>query len=228
MNATGGTSPAKAQNRYLARQQFLLRDNHPLASETRTTAPSPWRMPAGQSCGCSCNALVHPHRDPASRIDRRSYHPKKYLNRTTLFLSKPSLASFSMVKEPFQSGNNLCDLGHTLAVSLNEHPFWEVDSKYKKIIIYNMYRLKDHGIEIARDEYSIQRKALTGFNSLNLTNHIKVSISPQDQCLKLNGNPEFLNKHHDRMVTLTHNNKIFYCRSSRAYREPFIGLGAAL
>lgn len=213
MNATGGISPAKAPNRYLTRQQFLSRDNRPFASEIRTTytlpAPSLWRMPAGQSCGRSCNVLVRLYRDPSSRIDRRSYHPKKYLNRTTLYLSEPSLASFSLAQEPFQSGNSLCDLGHTLVVSLNEHLFWEADSKYKKIIIYNMYRLKDHGIENAWDEDSIPRKALTGFNFPNLTNHIKVSISPQDQCLKLNDNPEFLNKHHDRMVTLTHNNKIF-------------------
>jgi len=90
-----------------------------------------------------------------------------------------------------QSDNNLRNPGHTVAAPLNEQTFWEVDSKYKKNIIYHMYRLKDHGIEIALDACNIQRMALTRSSALYPFNDIKVSTSSLDPCLKLNGNPEF-------------------------------------
>jgi hypothetical protein len=205
MNATGGISPANAPYRYLTRQLILSRDDRPFASEIRTTphlsAPSSWTSLAAQP---------RVRRASASLKDPRSHTQKKYLNRTLLCLSEPSLASFTLADELIRSGDNLRDLGHTLVVSLEERPFWEVDSKYKKNITHNMYRLKDHGIEIALGSDTLQRDALTRFSTLNLFNYIKVSVSSLDQCLKLNGNPEFFNRLHDRMVTLSHNNKISF------------------
>ncbi|RON57423.1 EAL domain-containing protein [Pseudomonas frederiksbergensis] len=211
MNAIGGTSPAQAPHRYLTRQLILSRDDRPFASEISTTteadrplpALSSWTTQAGQSRERGSDTLTHMHRG-------RSPTPKKYLNRTVVRLSELSLASFALAEELIQSGNNLRDLGHTLVVSLKERPFWEVDSKYKKNIIYHMYRLKDHGIEIALDDYNLQREALTCFTTLNLFNYIKVSIASLDQCFKLNSNPEFFNRLHDRMVALIHNNKISF------------------
>ncbi|MGF6125283.1 EAL domain-containing protein (putative c-di-GMP-specific phosphodiesterase class I) [Pseudomonas frederiksbergensis] len=217
MNATGGISPAKAPHRYLTRQLILSRDDRPFASEISTITEADRPLPAlsswtltGQSCERGSDTLTHMHRESCSPTHRRSPTPKKYLNRTVVSLSEPSLASFALTEELIQSGNNLRDLGHTLVVSLKERPFWEVDSKYKKNIIYHMYRLKDHGIEIALDDYNLQREALTRFSTLNLFNYIKVSIASLDQCLKLNSNPEFFNRLHDRMVALIHNNKISF------------------
>ncbi|WP_213936869.1 EAL domain-containing protein [Pseudomonas sp. dw_612] len=213
MNATGGISPAKAPYRSLTRQLILSRDDRPFASEIKTRplpAPSSWTTQAGQPCERSSDPWVPMHREPSSLKDRRSHNSEKYLNRTFLCLSEPSLASIALADELIRSGNNLRDLGHTLVVSLKVQPFWEVDSKYKKNIIYHMYRLKDHGIEIALDDYTIRRKSLTRFDTLNLFNYIKVSISSLDQCLKLESDPEFLNRFHDRMVTLLHNNKISF------------------
>ncbi|RON45300.1 EAL domain-containing protein [Pseudomonas frederiksbergensis] len=213
MNATGGTSPVKAPHRSLTRQLILSRDARPFASEIKTRplpAPSSWTTQAGQLCEHSGAPLVPVHREPSPQKDHRLHNPGKYLNRTFLCLSEPSLASFALADELIRSGNNLRDLGHTLVVSLKGQPFWEVDSKYKKNIIYHMYHLKDHGIEIALDDYNLQREALTRFSTLNLFNYIKVSIESLDQCLKLNSNPEFFNRLHDRMVTLTHNNKISF------------------
>ncbi|MFC6335262.1 EAL domain-containing protein [Pseudomonas sp. CCM 7891] len=209
MNATAGISPAKAQNCYLSR------DSRPFASTIGTThslpAPSPWTLPAGQpSCERNCNTLLQFHREPSSLKDRRSPPPKKCLNRTMLCLSETSLSNFSLAEELIRLGNNLRDLDHTRVVPLNKEPFWEVDSKHKKNIIYNMYRFKDHGIEIALNDYPILREALTRFITLNLFNYIEVSISSLDQCLKLNGEPEPFNNFHDRMMTLSHNNKISF------------------
>lgn len=213
MNATGGISPAKAPYRYLTRQLILSRDDRPFASEISTgplPATSSWTTQAGQLCERCNEPSAHLRREPSSQKDRRSHRPEKYLNRTLLSLSEPGLASFALTNELIQSGNNLRDFGHTLVVSLKGRAFWEVDSKYKKNIIYHMYHLKDHGIEIALDDYNIQREALTRFNTLNLFNYIKVSISSLGQCLKLNSDPEFFNRLHDHMVTLTHHNKISF------------------
>lgn len=217
MNATGGISPVKAPYRYFTRQLILSRDDRPFASEIRpaTKAHSPLpatsspTIPACQVCGRG-DPLMLKHREPGALRERHSHNPEKHLNRTVLCLSEPGLASFAVTEELIRSANNLHDLGHTLVVSLKSRVFWEVDCKYKKNIIYHMYRLKDHGIEIALDDYDIQRKALTSFSTLNLFNYIKVSISPLDQCLKLNGNPEFFNQLHDHMVALIHNNKISF------------------
>lgn len=209
MNATGGISPANAPYRYLTRQLILSRDDRPFASEVRTTPALCRTSLAAQPCAPS-DARGQLHRGAVSLQDPRSHTPKKYLNRTLLCLSEPSLASFALADELIRSGDNLRDLGHTLVVSLEEQPFWEVDSKYKKNITHNMYRLKDHGIEIALGSDTLQRDTLTRFSTLNLFNYIKVSVSSLDQCLKLNGNPEFFNRLHDRMVTLSHNNKISF------------------
>ncbi|MEO6677559.1 MAG: EAL domain-containing protein [Pseudomonas sp.] len=213
MNATGGISPAKAPYRCITRQLILSRDDRPFASEinTRPLPAPPSRMTrAGQLCEPGNPPLVQMHREHSSQNNRRLHNPKKYLNRTFIRLSEPSLARFALAQELIRSGNNLRDLGHTLVVSFKGRPFWEVDSKYKKNIIYHMYHLKDHGIEIALDDYNIQQEALTRFNTLNLFNYIKVSISSLGQCLKLNSEPEFLNRLHDHMATLTHNNKISF------------------
>ncbi|MFJ7796043.1 EAL domain-containing protein [Pseudomonas sp. NPDC096950] len=213
MNATGGISPAKAPYRYLTRQLILSRDDRPFASEISTSPPpatSSWTTQAGQLCERYSDPWVHMHREPFSLKERRSHNPEKYLNRTILSLSELGLARFALTNELIQAGDNLRDFGHTLVVSLKGRPFWEVDSKYKKNIIYHMYHLKDHGIEIALDDYNIQREALTRFSTLNLFNYIKVSISSLDLCLKLNSDPEFFNRLHDRMVALTHNNKISF------------------
>jgi hypothetical protein len=213
MNATGGMSPVKAPYRSLTRQLILSRDDRPFANEIKTRSPaasSSSTMPAGQSREHSGDAWGHLHRERSSPKDCGSHRPKNYLNRTILCLPETSLASFALTEELILSGDNLRDLGHTLVVSLKGRAFWEVDSKYKKNIIYHMYRLKDHGIEIALDDYNIQREAPTRFSTLNLFNYIKVSISSLDQCFKLNESPEFFNKLHDHMVTLIHNNKISF------------------
>lgn len=213
MNATGGISPAKAPYRSLTRQLILSRDDRPFASEIKPhplPAPPSRTTLAGQTGELGSDAWVHLHPAASSLKHLCSPHPKKLLNRTLLCLSEPSLASFSLVEELIRSGNSLRDFGHTLVVSLKARPFWEVDSKYKKNIIYHMYHLKDHGIEIALDDDNIQRQALARFGNLDLFNYIKVSTSSLGQCLKLNGNPEFFNRLHDRMVTLTHNNKISF------------------
>lgn len=139
MTATRGISPAKPPYRYLTRQLILSRDDRPFASEIRTTKEAHRSPPAasfqttlaGQSCERSSDALVQAL-SPSSLKDRRPNTPKKYLNRTLLCVSEPGLASVALADELIRSGNNLRDLGHTLVVSLNEQPFWEVDSKYKK------------------------------------------------------------------------------------------------
>jgi hypothetical protein len=213
MNATGGISSTKAPNRSLTRQLILARDNHPFASVTRTARTLPVQSsrmpPAAPLCERSCDARAQLHRELfSSPKNNRLHKTNKKMNLTMLGLSNPGFSIFARVDEPPRFGNNLCDLDATRVVSRNEPPFWEVDSKHNKNIIYNMRRSKDHGIEITWDDGHIQRDALTSFSILNRFTDITISHSPLGQCLKLNGNPEFLNKFHDRMVTLFHKRKI--------------------
>jgi len=218
MNAIGCISHAKAPTHSLTRQLILSRDGRPFASEIRFTppghrappAPSSRTASAGQSHGRYGEVLAPACQSGLSLNDRNGERQKKHLNRTLICLSETSLNSFELTEALLQSGSDLRDLGHTLVVSLTAQPLWELRSKYKKNIIYNMYRLKDHGIEIALDDCNIQRDAVTSFCTLNLFNYIKLSVSSLDQCLKLKGVPEFLNKIHDRMVTLSHNHKISF------------------
>ena len=218
MNSTGCSSRAKAPDRTLTRQLILSRDNSPFACEIRLTSEGsrsllePSQLPAAALTSCApCRDILQQPRRERS-ISQASGSPlvKKYLNRTLIRLSEPSLSSFALTHELIQAGRNLRDIGHSLVVSLSTQPLWEPGSKYKKNIVSNMYSLKDHGIEIALDGVNIQNEAMTGKNTLNLFNYIKLSVSSLDQCLKLNGDPEFLNRLHDRMVTLSHNHKISF------------------
>lgn len=70
--------------------------------------------------------------------------------------------------------------------------------------------MKDHGIEIAFDDYKIDDESIEIFTTLNLFDYIKISISSLDLNLKLSGNPELFNRLHERMTMLTHNTKVSF------------------
>lgn len=182
MNATEGSSPTKALYCYQTR---CLIPSHP----TPTAAPLP-TAPAAPLYERS-NTLIQTRQESCTFKVRGSHNSNNYLNRTPTRLPEPRLAKPPLAAVLLQSDNNLLDPGHTVATSRNEKTFWEVDSKYKKNIIYHMFRLKDHGIEITLDACNIQRKALTRLSALYPFNDNKVSTSSLDPCLKLNGNPEF-------------------------------------
>ncbi|SDU87731.1 hypothetical protein [Pseudomonas mucidolens] len=209
MNAIGGISPATAPNRCQPPRLASV-DKRLLANEAGIKVQAHRPTPPGRSCKGSCEVWARPHGTSYLRNDRQSPGVKKNLNRMFPRLSKSRLAKFFPSKALHRSGNNLRDLRHTVVMSLNAPPLWEVGSKYKKNNIIDMYLLKNHGIEITLNDYSTQRTTLTSFSTLIQPNYIKVSTPSLDQCLKLNGNPEFLNNPHDCMVTLFHNNKISF------------------
>ncbi|WP_339530429.1 hypothetical protein [Pseudomonas mucidolens] len=209
MNAIGGISPATAPNR-CPPPRLASFDKRLLVRETGTKAQAHRATPSSRSGEESCDVWAPRHRTSYLRKDRQSPGVKKNLNRMFPRLSKPSLARFFPPQALHRSGNNLRDLRHTVLMSFNAPPLWEVGSKYKKNNINDMYRLKNHGIEITLNDYSIQRTTLTSFSPLIQPNYIKVSTPYLEQCVKLNGNPEFLNTPHDCMVTLFHNNKISF------------------
>lgn len=188
MNATGGISTAKACRRWLKASDTCLQRSDIAQSHT-LLAPLSWSTPE-RLRGDPCNALKQINLKCSPSDGRRSNIPKKKLNRTILRLSEPSQPKFTLTAPPTRSGNNVRDCGHPLAMSRDELLFWEVDSKYKKNLVNDMYRFKDHGIEIVVDEDNPQREALTSFRTLILLNRTKASILSLDQCLKLSGNPE--------------------------------------
>jgi EAL domain-containing protein (putative c-di-GMP-specific phosphodiesterase class I) len=142
--------------------------------------------------------------------DRNTTNGNKYLSRRFVCVGQSDLANSALTEELIQSGAALRELGQTLVIALNELPLSAISFAEKKKILHNIYLLKDHGIEIAFDDYKIDDESIEIFTTLNLFDYIKISISSLDLSLKLSGNPELFNRLHERMTMLTHNTKVSF------------------
>ncbi|MFJ3367450.1 EAL domain-containing protein [Pseudomonas sp. NPDC086251] len=142
--------------------------------------------------------------------ERNTPNANKYLSRRFVCVGQSDLANSALTEELIQAGAALREFGQTLVVALNELPLSAVSFADKKKILHNVYLLKDHGIEIAFDDYNIDDESIEIFTTLNLFDYIKISISSLDLSLKLSGNPELFNRLHERMTMLTHNTKVSF------------------
>ncbi|MDR6608804.1 MULTISPECIES: EAL domain-containing protein [Pseudomonas] len=142
--------------------------------------------------------------------DRNTTNGNKYLSRRFVCVGQSDLANFALTEELIQAGATLRELGQTLVIALNELPLSAVSFAEKKKILHNVYLLKDHGIEIALDDYNIDDERIEIFTTMNLFDYIKISISSLDLSLKLSGNPELFNRLHERMTMLSHNTKVSF------------------
>lgn len=142
--------------------------------------------------------------------DRDTTNGSKYLSRRFVCVRQSDLANSALTEELIQSGAALREFGQTLVIALNELPLSAVSFAEKKKILHNVYLLKDHGIEIALDDYNIDDESIEIFTTLNLFDYIKISTSSLDLSLKLSGNPELFNRLHERMTMLTHNTKVSF------------------
>jgi len=142
--------------------------------------------------------------------DHNTTNGNKFLSRRFVCVGQSDLANSALTEELIQSGDALREFGQTLVVALNALPLSAVSFAEKKKILHNVYLLKDHGIEIAFDDYNIDDESSEIFTTLDLFDYIKISISSLDLSLKLSGNPELFNRLHERMTMLAHNTKVSF------------------
>ncbi|KPU52934.1 EAL domain protein [Pseudomonas fluorescens] len=214
MSATGSVPRYDHAEHYLSRQLILTRDDCPFGSEIRihfddsvsaSCAPEPYQM-----SGIYSEVLMQTRLIAFSLKDRNTTNGNKYLSRRFVCVGQSDLANSALTEELIQSGAALRELGQTLVIALNELPLSAISFAEKKKILHNLYLLKDHGIEIAFDDYKIDDESIEIFTTLNLFDYIKISISSLDLSLKLSGNPELFNRLHERMTMLTHNTKVSF------------------
>jgi EAL domain-containing protein (putative c-di-GMP-specific phosphodiesterase class I) len=214
MNATGSVRLVDHAEYYLSRQLILTREDRPFGSEIRihfddstsaSCAPQAYQM-----SGIYSEALMQTRLIAFSLKDHNATSGNKYLSRRFVFVEQSDLANSALAEELVQSDAALRELGQTLVVAFNELPLSAVSFAEKKKILHNVYLLKDHGIEIALDDYNIGDEGIEIFTTLNLFDYIKISTSSLDLSLKLSGNPELFNRLHERMTMLTHNTKVSF------------------
>lgn len=214
MTATGSVPIYDHADHYLSRQLILTRDDFPFGSEIRIhfddstsalCATEPYQMSEIYS-----EVLMRTMLIAFSLKDRNTTDENKYLSRRFVCVGQPDLANSALREELIQVGATLRGFGQTLVIALNELPLSAVSFTDKKKILHNVYLLKDHGIEIALDDYKIDDESIEIFTTLNLFDYIKISISRLDLSLKLSGNPELFNRLYERMTMLTHNTKVSF------------------
>ena len=214
MNATGSVRFYDHAEHYLSRQLILTRDDCPFASEIRIhfddSASAPCAPEAYQMSGIYSEVLMQTRLIAFSLKDRDTTNGSKYLSRSFVCVKQSDLANSALTEELIQSGAALREFGQTLVIALNELPLSAVSFAEKKKILHNVYLLKDHGIEIALDDYNIDDESIEIFTTLNLFDYIKISTSSLDLSIKLSGNPELFNRLHERMTMLTHNTKVSF------------------
>jgi predicted signal transduction protein with EAL and GGDEF domain len=194
MNATGSASYVYPASHYLSRQLILTRDDCPFGSEIRIQFDEHQAQPApalaNPMSSLYSEVLTQTRLIAFSLKDRNTSSESKYLSRRFVCVRQSDLASS--------------------ALALNELPLSEVSFVEKKKILNNLYLLKDHGIEIAFDDYNIDDESIEMFTTLNLFDYIKISFSTLDLSLKLTGNPDLFNRLHERMTMLTHTTKVAF------------------
>jgi hypothetical protein len=214
MNATGSVPIYDHAEHYLSRQLILTRDDCPFGSEIRIhfddSASAPCAPEGYQMSGIYSEVLMQTRLIAFSLKDHNTTDGNKYLSRRFVSVGQSDLANSALTEELIQAGAALRGFGQTLVIALNELPLSAVSFTDKKKILHNVYLLKDHGIEIAFDDYNIDDESIEIFTTLNLFDYIKISISSLDLSLKLSGNPELFNRLHERMTTLTHNTKVSF------------------
>lgn len=214
MNAIESVPIYDHAEHYLSRQLILTRDDCPFGSEIRIhfddTASVACAPEAHQMSEIYSEVLMQTRLIAFSLKDRNTTNGNKYLSRRFICVGQADLANFSLTEELIQSSAALREFGQTLVIALNELPLSAVSFAEKKKILHNVYLLKDHGIEIAFDDYNIDDESIEIFTTLNLFDYIKISISSLDLSLKLSGNPELFNRIHERMTMLTHNTKVSF------------------
>jgi hypothetical protein len=214
MNATGSVPIYDHAVHYLSRQLILTRDDCPFGSEIRIhfddSASAPCAPEAYKMSGIYSEVLMQTRLIAFSLKDRNTTGGNKYLSRRFVCVGQSDLADSALTEELIQAGAALRGFGQTLVIALNELPLSAVSFTDKKKILHNVYLLKDHGIEIAFDDYNIDDESIEIFTTLNLFDYIKISIFSLDLNLKLSGNPELFNRLHERMTMLTHNTKVSF------------------
>ncbi|WP_223593691.1 EAL domain-containing protein [Pseudomonas sp. A-R-19] len=214
MNATGSVRLYGHAEHYLSRQLILTRDDCPFGSEIRIhfddSASAPSAPEAHQMSGIYSEVLMQTRLIAFSLKDHNTTNGSKYLSRRFVCVRQSDLANSALTEELIQSGDALREYGQTLVIALNELPLSAVSFVEKKKILRNVYLLKDHGVEIAFDDYNIDNQSIEILTTLDLFDYIKISISSLDLSLKLSGNPELFNRLHERMTMLTHNTKVSF------------------
>ncbi|CAI8698965.1 EAL domain-containing protein [Pseudomonas sp. IT-196MI5] len=214
MNATGSVRLYGHAEHYLSRQLILTRDDCPFGSEIRIhfddSVSASCAPEAHQMSGIYSEVLMQTRLMAFSLKDHNTTNGNKYLSRRFVCVGQSDLANSALTEELIQSGAALREFGQTLVVALNELPLSAVSFAEKKKILHNVYLLKDHGIEIAFDDYNIDDESIEIFTTLNLFDYIKISTASLDLSLKLSGNPELFNRLHERMTMLTHNTKVAF------------------
>ncbi|WP_285435702.1 EAL domain-containing protein [Pseudomonas sp. fls2-241-R2A-110] len=214
MNATGSASYVYPASHYLSRQLILTRDDCPFGSEIRIQFDEHQAQPApalaNPMSSLYSEVLTQTRLIAFSLKDRNTSSESKYLSRRFVCVRQSDLASSALAEELIQCGDALGNLGQTLVIALNELPLSAVSFVEKKKILNNLYLLKDHGIEIAFDDYNIDDESIEMFTTLNLFDYIKISLSTLDLSLKLTGNPDLFNRLHERMTMLTHTTKVAF------------------
>ena len=217
MNAMTSVSHFACANHYLSRQLILTRDDCPFGSEikiqfddSQALSHASCALAAHEMSGIYSEVLMQTRLIAFSLKDRNIASESKYLNRRFVCVRQSDLADSALTEELIQSGDALRDLGQTLVIALNELPLSSISFTEKKKILHNVYLLKDHGIEIALDDYNPHDESIEIFTTLNLFDYIKISVSALESNLKLTGNPELFNRLHERMTMLTHNTKVAF------------------
>jgi len=199
----------------LSRQLILNRHKRPLGSEIRilerqSGLPVSAARLSRNKRACIYSEMLTRTQLSALALEDPVRAQEHSSTRRFVYIQQRDLADPALIEKLVQGEKALRNYRQTLVVTMPALPSRNIKLKSKKAIIEHVYLMKDHGIEMALDNYSPLQETSEILTTLNLFDYIKIRCDSFEPSLKLNANPELFNQLYDLIISIKHRTRVSF------------------
>jgi EAL domain-containing protein (putative c-di-GMP-specific phosphodiesterase class I) len=202
MGASEYLQPLADTGFYLRHQLILARDGQPFGSETRLVmGPGVGRLSPSKLACIYSEMQMHIQLTAFLRNDP-VLQSQSDVTRRFVCIAQAALADQALHEELIQGGETLRHYGQKLVVTMDEPPDPDTSLECRNKIMKHIYLMKDHGVELALDNYNPLQNGFDINKSPNLFDYIRVPVSLLEQHYNLSAQPELFDQVYEQMNSL--------------------------
>lgn len=204
---------------YLRHQLILARDGRPFGSEIRIVMEPGFGRLSTSKLACiysemqmHIQLMAFLRKDPVLQAQGD-------VTRRFVCIAQAGLADPALHEELIQGGEALSHYGQKLVVTMDEPPDPDTSLECKNKIMKHIYLMKDHGVELALDNYNPLRDGFDINKASSLFDYIRVPVSLIEQHYSLSALPELFDQVYERMTSLKRNSQASIIADSVVHAE---------
>ncbi|UTW06072.1 hypothetical protein [Pseudomonas benzenivorans] len=187
---------------YLRHQLILTRDGQPFGSEIRIVMePGVGRLSPSKLACIYSEMQMHIQLTAFLRNDP-VLQSQSDVTRRFVCIAQADLADQALHEELIQGGETLSQYGQRLVVTMDDPPDPDASPECRIKIIKHIYAMKEHGVELALDNYNPLQGGVDINIDPDLFDYIRVPVCRLERLYGLSRQVELLALVHERITVL--------------------------